>query len=119
MPRYRIHRLKDTPRENFRWAAHTGGLALVKPKDYELDQEVEAGTPYSAWKLLISEGRPLHAGDLLETYSGEGVATELRIVKYIGFEPAQWFLPEAKPHADPNLNECSAATSMDMQLHHL
>lgn len=97
--------MKDTPRENFRWAAHTGGLAVVKPKDFELDGEVEAGTPYSAWKLLLSEDRPLRTGDLLETYSVEGVATELRIVKYIGFEQAEWFVPELKPQGESDLNE--------------
>lgn len=115
MPRYRIHRMKDTQRESFRWAAHTGGLALVKPKDYELDGEVEAATPYSAWRLLMSEGRPLRAGDLLETYSVEGVATELRIVKYIGCEPAEWFIPETKPHEDLHRGEFSASGSTEMR----
>ena len=67
MAQYRIHRIKDTPRETFRWAAHTGGLAVVKPKDYEPDGLIEAATTYAAWRLLQSEARPLRPGDLLET----------------------------------------------------
>jgi hypothetical protein len=35
-------------------------------------------------------------GDILETEDGQ-----LRICKYVGFEPAQWVLPEPKPHAEP------------------
>jgi hypothetical protein len=96
MPLYRIHRLKDGPRENFRWAAHTGGLALVKMKDYNPCGLVEAATPYAAWKALSSQADPLHPGDLLESTTAEGAATHLSILKYIGFEPAQWYVPEIK-----------------------
>jgi hypothetical protein len=35
-------------------------------------------------------------GDLLETADGQ-----LRICKYVGFEPAQWVLPEPRHHAEP------------------
>lgn len=100
MPCYRIHRIKDAPREAFRWAAHTGGVAIVKPKDYDLSEEVESLTPYAAWKMLASEGRPLRPGDVLEALTAEGAPIELKIAKYIGFEPAQWWVPEPKP--DPN-----------------
>lgn len=96
MPIYRIHRLKDGPRENFRWAAHTGGLALVKTRDYDESGEIEASTPYAAWKALNSQPHPLRPGDLLEALTSEAVAGELRIAKYIGFEPAQWHVPEGK-----------------------
>jgi hypothetical protein len=96
MPRFRIHRIKEAPKENFRWAAHTGGLAIVKPKDYDLGEEVDAATPYAAWKLLASEGRPLRPGDLLETVHCESPSRDLQIAKYIGFEPAQWYVPEPK-----------------------
>jgi hypothetical protein len=34
---------------------------------------------------------PLQVGDILESESGE-----LRIYKYVGFEEAQWFVPEVK-----------------------
>lgn len=98
MPRYRIHRIKETPRETFRWAAHTGGLAVVKAKDYEVEGEVEAATPYAAWKTLAAEGRPLHPGDLLEIVTENGAPGALEIAKYIGFEPAQWYVTEPKPN---------------------
>lgn len=100
MPRYRVYRLKDAQREHFRWSAHTGGLAIVKQKDYEASGEVESVTPYSLWKELQgSESphteRPLSPGDVLETVEPEG-SGKLLIAKYIGFEPAQWFVPEMK-----------------------
>src|SRR5438552_4552502 len=96
MLRYRIHRLKDVPRENFRWAPHIGGLAIVKPKDYDLDGEVEASTPYAVWKSLSAEGHPLRPGDLLETSHADGSSGQLHIAKYIGFEPASWYAPEPR-----------------------
>jgi hypothetical protein len=101
MPQYRIHRMKDNPRENFRWAAHTGGAAVLKPKDYETAEEVAAGNPYELWKIMASNGYPLRPGDVLERLdleSGSAEAVErLQIAKYIGFEPARWFVPEPKP----------------------
>lgn len=97
MPRYRIHRIKEAPGESFRWAAHTGGLAIAKAKDYELGDEVEAPTPYAAWKALAAENRPLRPGDLLETVRPDGAPGDIQIAKYIGFEPAQWYVPEPKP----------------------
>ncbi len=100
MTRYRIHRIKDTPRESFRWAAHTGGIATIKPKDYDSNEGVQASTPYAAWKQLGSEGRPLRPGDVLESVSPDGLPLDLKIAKYIGFEPAQWWIPEAKSDAD-------------------
>ncbi|MBV8551377.1 MAG: hypothetical protein JOY54_08760 [Acidobacteriaceae bacterium] len=99
MPRYRMHRIKDAPRESFRWAAHTGGLAVVKIKDYDPAGEIEAATPYAAWKDLVGEAHPLFPGDLLEELASDGSPTRLYITKYIGFEPAQWYVPEPKPEA--------------------
>ena len=32
VPAYRIHRLKESAREQFRWAAHTIGVSIVRPK---------------------------------------------------------------------------------------
>jgi hypothetical protein len=100
VPRYRIHRLKDSQKEHFRWSAHTGGLAIVKPRDYEMGGEAESHSPYSLWKELQEADskhaeRPLSAGDLLEIVESEGQG-RLLITKYIGFEPAQWFVPEVK-----------------------
>jgi hypothetical protein len=98
--RYRIHRIKGAQKENFRWLAHTGGLAIVKPKDYEPGAEIESHSPYSLWKELRNSPSPhaeppLSPGDLLELMEPDGPG-RLLIAKYIGFEPAQWFVPETK-----------------------
>jgi hypothetical protein len=90
MPLFRIYRMKDSPRQQFRWAPHVSGAATVKPKDYEQRGEVEALNEYEAWKVLKESEAPLQVGDLLET---EG---HLRVCKYVGFEPAEWLLPEPK-----------------------
>lgn len=92
MTRYRIHRMKPSAREAFRWAAHTGGTATVKEKDYEASAEIEAAGVYAAWKALASSEDRLEPGDLLADENGK-----LVILKYIGFEPAAWFVPEPKP----------------------
>lgn len=97
MASYRIHRIKDEPGESFRWTAHTGGLTVVRAKDYRTDDEIEAATPYAAWKSSVSAGRPLRPGDLLENLIPEANSGHLLIAKYIGFEPAAWWTPEAKP----------------------
>jgi hypothetical protein len=100
MAHFRIHRMKDSPQENFRWAAHTGGLAMVKAKDYEMGEEIEAGNPYEIWKRLADAGRALRPGDVLESVDAEQHSSgEMWIVKYIGFEPAQWFVPAPGPVA--------------------
>jgi hypothetical protein len=87
---FRIHRMKENPRQQFRWAPHVSGAANVKPKDYEASGEVEAENEYAAWALLHKSETPLMVGDLLEF--GEG---RLRICKYVGFEEARWVVPEA------------------------
>ncbi len=110
MPLYRIHRIKENPAENFRWAAHTGGLAVVKAKDYNAcAEELEAVTSYAAWKTLAEEKRPLRPGDLLETINPGAGSSDLQIVKYIGFEPAKWYAPEAI--SDTGTNAAEIATS--------
>lgn len=91
MPLYRMHRIKQSPGEAFRWSAHTGGLAIVKERDYERGEDLEAQSIYAAWKALASSEHPLATGDVLEDEDGK-----LHVLKYIGFEPAQWFLPEPK-----------------------
>jgi hypothetical protein len=92
MPCYRIHRMKDTPRQQFRWAPHVSGSAAVKPKDYEECGQVDAANEYDAWQQLRQSEVPLAIGDLLQMEDGQ-----LRICKYVGFEPAQWVLPEPAP----------------------
>jgi hypothetical protein len=97
---FRIHRMKEAARENFRWAAHTGGLAIVKPKDYELAGDAEGATVYGVWTALRQSAERLWTGDILEDETGK-----LWVAKYIGFESAQWWVAETKtvgtPPAEP------------------
>jgi hypothetical protein len=81
--------MKDSLRQQFRWAPHVSGAAAVKPKDYESGGQVEARNEYDAWRALRDSGEPLSVGDLLETEEGQ-----VRICKYVGFEPALWVQPE-------------------------
>lgn len=91
MPNYRVYRMKDSPRQQFRWAPHVSGAASVKLKDYTAEGEIEAASEYDAWSRLRASERPLAIGDLLEDEKGA-----LRICKYVGFESANWLAPEAK-----------------------
>ena len=118
MPRYRIHRIKHAPGEHFRWAPHTGGMAIVKRKDYEPAAELEAPTPYAAWKILVAEN-PLAPGDLLESMTADGSEGELSILKYIGFEPAQWYVPEPKHDAGAQAGENFESTVSETHSHPL
>jgi hypothetical protein len=88
---FRIHRMKDQARENFRASAHTSGTAIVKAKDYEPAGEIESSSPYAAWVALRTTAQPLETGDILEDESGA-----LRIAKYVGFEAAQWWVAEPR-----------------------
>ncbi len=93
MPSFRIHRLKDHLRPNFRFAPHLSGMASVKPRDYdESDAVVEASTPYAAFFALREAPKPIQVGDLLECEDGS-----LRIFKFVGIEEAQWVVPDVKP----------------------
>ncbi len=83
---------RDHVRQHFRFAPHVSGTASVKPRDYEPGDTVEASTPYAAFFALRDTGNPLDVGDLLEA---EGCG--LRIFKFVGFEEAQWVLPETAP----------------------
>jgi hypothetical protein len=96
MPAYRIYHMKDSPRQQFRWAPHVSGRASLKPRDYEPSGQVEAENEYDAWRRLRESGDPLAVGDLLESEDGQ-----LRICKYVGFDPAEWVLPEPKPPVQP------------------
>ena len=91
MPAYRIFRIKETPRQQFRWAPHLSGATFVKPRDYEEAETVEAPSVYALWASLRETDSPLRVGDLVAADSGD-----LRIVKYVGFEEARWVLPEVK-----------------------
>jgi hypothetical protein len=91
MPRYRIYRMRETPRQQFRWAPHLNGATAVKPRDYEEAGAVEGSGVYAVWASLRETANPLRVGDLLA--AGDG---DLRIVKYVGFEEARWVLPEVR-----------------------
>ena len=88
---FRIHRMKETTRQQFRWAPHTCGVTSLKPRDFEAAGEVAAQGFYDAWTNLRGSERALDIGDVLESDTGE-----IRICKYVGFEEARWVLPEVK-----------------------
>jgi len=98
MPSYRIHRLKDHLRTGFRSAPHVSGTAQVKPRDYEPGETVQAASPYAAFFALRESSSQLEVGDMLESESGS-----LRICKFVGFEEAQWLLPETSNPSGQNV----------------
>jgi hypothetical protein len=91
MHTYRIHRLREHLRRQFRYAPHVCGCAQVKPRDYEAGDFIQADSPYRAFFALRDGGTPLDVGDLFEAEDGS-----LRIFKFVGFEEAVWVLPEVK-----------------------
>jgi hypothetical protein len=108
MPQFRIHRLKDHLRANFRFAPHLSGTASVKPRDYETSEDavVEATTPYAAFFALREAVQPIQVGDVLECEDGS-----LRIFKFVGIEEAQWILPESpRPEAAQQAGQPSTAS---------
>jgi hypothetical protein len=105
MPAYRIHRMKDAPRQQFRWAPHTSGTTTVKPKDYDAGAVFEATSPYALWLAVRQTADAIAVGDLVEEVAaqraeqGPQQGGDLRIFKYIGFEEARWYVPEPAPAA--------------------
>jgi len=91
MAAYRIYRIKEHASQQFRWAPHVSGATQIKPKDYDEGSLIEAANEYAAWQALRDTGEPLRVGDLLEDAAGG-----LRICKYVGFDAAQWIVPEIK-----------------------
>lgn len=102
MPSFKIHRLRDSQFQHFRWAPHTSGASQARPKDYTLAATVEAASAYAAWTTLKDSGDALRVGDILEAEDGR-----LCIFKYVGFEEVQWVVPEAAN--PPSQNSPSAA----------
>ncbi len=92
MATYRIFRMKEHVRQHFRWAPHTSGVMNAKPRDFEQTGEIEATSPYAAWKVLRETEHPLEVGDLMEAED-----STLLVYKYVGMEEAKWVLPEVKP----------------------
>ncbi len=92
MPRYRIHYLRDSQRQHFRQAPPHPGPLKLKRRDYQEGGEIEASSPYTAWKQLQQDRGarpPITVGDALETEAGA-----LLLCRYVGFEEAEWFVPE-------------------------
>ncbi len=95
MPRYRIYYLRESQRQHFRHAPPAAVPPKLKMKDYQPEGEIEASSPYAAWKQMREAGgerRPIEVGDALETDAGA-----LLLCRYVGFEEAQWFVPEPPP----------------------
>lgn len=102
MALFRIFKMKENVRQQFRWAAHTSGLASLKPRDFEPAGEIEAAHFYDAWTRLRGAAQELEIGDVLQAPSGE-----LRICKYVGFEEARWREPDPSP-AQPSSSAAPA-----------
>jgi len=103
MPSYRIHRLKNHLRRSFRFAPHVTGAAVIKPRDYEPGDSVDAVSPYAAFLAMREAASPLEVGDLLEAENGS-----IRICKFVGFEEARWVIPEMAQE-NPGHVEASSA----------
>lgn len=97
MALFRIHRIKESAQQNFRWAPHTSGVTAAKPKDYEQAGIVEAAGLYQAWHQVRETPEALQLGDILESVE----TGEMRICKYVGFEEANWVVPELRHQGDP------------------
>ena len=97
MALFRIHRIKESAQQNFRWAPHTSGVTAAKPRDYEQAGIVEAAGLYQAWHQVRETPEALQLGDILESVE----TGEMRICKYVGFEEAKWVVPELKLHGEP------------------
>ena len=97
MALFRIHRIKESAQQNFRWAPHTTGVTAAKPRDYEQAGMVEAAGLYQAWHQVRETPEALQLGDILESVD----TGDMRICKYVGFEEAKWVVPELKLHGEP------------------
>ncbi len=92
MPQYQLFRLIDSRRETYQSAAPKPGQAELRGRHYELAGEVEAGSPYQAWRRLQ------HAADEPESPAILGVGDVLRdpesdewlVCNYWGFDPVLW-----------------------------
>ena len=69
----------------------------MRAKDYDCSRKVDGVTPYAVWKSLEDTGQDLRPGDLLEIVNPDEMTGALYIAKYIGFEPAEWYVPEVRP----------------------
>lgn len=92
MPSFRIFRIRENPSQHFRWAPHLSGATQIKRRDYDEGGRIEAANEYAAWSALRDTDDALRVGDVLEAEAG-GL---LSICKYVGFDRAEWIVPEVK-----------------------
>jgi hypothetical protein len=92
MPQYQLYRLIDSRREKYQSASPEPGQALLRGRHYEPAGEVEAVSPYQAWRQLqtvTEEAETLAAlavGDVLRDPDRD----EWLVCNYWGFDPVQW-----------------------------
>ena len=55
MAHYRIYYLKDSHRQQFRHALPSPDPVKLKMRDYQPGGEIEASSPYAAWKQMREE----------------------------------------------------------------
>ena len=79
MPLFRIFRMKDSPRQQFRWAPHVSGTANAKPKDFEERGQLEALHEYDAWRILREQGVCRHSSGVAARGGLTGVASPVSL----------------------------------------
>lgn len=89
MPRYKVFRLCISQVEKFRDRSPAPKPYQLKTGDYQEGGEVEAASPYAAWKQLQDRDddpeRRFGVGDVLATESAS-----LLVLNYWGFDEAGW-----------------------------
>ncbi len=92
MPQYQLFRLIDSRRETYQSAALEPGQIELRPQHYVPAGEVEAGSPYQAWRWLKRAGDDAQAlaelavGDVLRDCDND----QWLVCNYWGFDPVQW-----------------------------
>ena len=111
--RYRVLLLQDSRIPAYREASPRKGTYRLQRSHYEPAGEIEAPSPYSAWRKLRGEElarrgfRPLGVGDALEAASAS-----LVVCNFWGFDPAEWHVPQADPVAQPTRGSPAAPRAM-------
>ncbi len=89
MPRYKVFRLRNSQVEKFRDRSPAPKPYQLKTGDYQEGGEVEAASPYAAWKQLQDRDddpeRRFGVGDVLASESASPL-----VLNYWGFDEAGW-----------------------------
>jgi hypothetical protein len=111
MPSYRILYLRDSEVDRYRGAPPKPKPYALNPRDYEAREQIEAASPYAAWKEMqeqedeASRGRKFGVGDALEIDS-----SSLMVLNFWGFDEAEWRQHDAAiPVARPGKAAAAAA----------